>query len=108
LSGEARKKKVARDWLSTVVYVILFVFGLIEYGQSRNWFKSVIGGDWELGFFEGVIVAIFVFALIRKYGSDIDDIVSGLRERGNQRRDRLQKEEHQKDTQDQHPFLEYE
>lgn len=99
MTDKIEKKKIARDWLTTVIYVILFVFSLIEYGQGRNWFRSVIGGDWDLGFFEGVIVAVFVFAFIRKYGSVIDDIVLGLRELGHQRKDRLQKEEHQEDTQ---------
>jgi hypothetical protein len=99
LSGKAKKKKVARNWLSTVIYVITFVFGLVEYGQARDWFRSALGGDWELGFFEGVIVAIFIFALIRKYGIVIDEMLSGLRELGRQRRDRLRGEEHQEDTQ---------
>lgn len=94
MNEKAKKRKVARDWLSTVIFVILFVFGLIEYGQARTWFRDAIGGDWELGFFEGVIVAIFIFAFIRKYGSIIDDTLSGVRELGRQRRDRLKKEEH--------------
>lgn len=99
MTAKTEKKKIARDWLTTVIYVIVFVFSLIEYGQGRNWFKSVIGGDWDLGFFEGVIIAVFVFAIIRKYGSAIDDIVSGLRELGHQRKDRLHKAGHQEDTQ---------
>lgn len=98
MNEKVEKKKVARDWLSTVVLVLSFVFGLIEYGQGRDWFRSVIGGDWELGFFEGVVVAIFIFAFVKKYGSFIDEILSGLRERGRQRRDRLRTEERQEDT----------
>jgi hypothetical protein len=91
LNNEAEKKSTVRDWLSTVLYVILFIFGLVEYGQGRSWLKSIIG-DWELGFFEGVIVTVVIFALIRKYGNAIAEIFSGLRELGRQRKDRLKKE----------------
>ncbi len=75
--------------------VIVFIFGLIEYGQARNWFESAIGGDWQLGFFEGAVVVVVIFGLIRKYGKAIDELVSGLRELGRQRKDRLKKQEHQ-------------
>lgn len=98
MNENAEKKRVARNWVSTFVYVISFVLALIAYGDLRNRIMSVIG-DWELGFFEGVIIASFIFILIKQYGSDIHEVLSGLRELAHQRKDRLEKEQHPKDTQ---------
>lgn len=86
------KKETARDWFSTSIGVVVFILTLVGYGQAREWWKNILGGDWQLGFFEGVIVSIVIFALVKKYGSIIDEIVSGLRELGRLRKNQTKKE----------------
>jgi len=89
----------ARDWLSTTIKVVLFIFALIGYGRvGRDWLRDFLGGEWQLGFFEGAVVTVIIFVLVKKYGSAIDDVILGLRELGRQRRVQIVQEEHQEDN----------
>ena len=82
------KKKIVKDWGRTLVEVVLFIFTLIEYGsQGRDWLKVQLKGEWGIGFFEGLVVVIFFYYLLKTYGSVINEILIGLRELGRQSKD---------------------
>ena len=92
MKKQTNAKTVARNWLTTIIAVVGFILALVGYGEAREGWKSILGGEWQLGFFEGVIVSVVIFGLVKKYGSTIDEIVLGLRELGRLRKTQTRKQ----------------
>ncbi|MCR3907140.1 MAG: hypothetical protein NUK62_08970 [Tenericutes bacterium] len=79
-------------WIAAFFKAIVGTSGLIMYFNIREWFTGFVGGIWQVGFFEGLATMVIVFYYVDKYGDSIQEMYLGLRELGQQRKNRENKE----------------